>query len=349
MTNQHRELISIILSVGIICTALFIVHRFIPSMVWAGIVVIATYPLYKIFLSGLGHRNTLAAALFTSLIGLLLLLPLTGLVGVLVKEMQLFVEYLQVIDKEGGEAPTLLSHIPLVGQELVKLWNDYISEPGSVRGLLGQLHTAMTPASHYLKSIGIDIANRSIQVGFTLMTLFFFYRDGKTISAEIERVGSYCLGSRWTRYSARLPRALRATVNGTILVGMGVGLLMGISYAWVQFPAPTLFGFLTAFAAMIPFAVPLVFAIVAVVLVAAGSFWSAVFVVSWGTFVMFVADHFVKPVMIGGAIELPFLAVLFGILGGLETLGLLGLFVGPMLMVMFMTLWYEAGAEEASV
>lgn len=349
MTNQHRDLISIILSLAIISSALFIVHRFIPSMVWAGIVVIATSPLYKICLMKLGNRHTLAAILFTLLIGLMLLLPLTGLVGVLVKETQLFVEYLQMIDREGGEAPSLLSHIPWIGQELVRLWNDYISEPGSVRGLLGQLHTAMTPASHFVKSIGIDIANRGIQVGFMLMTLFFFYRDGKKIAAEIERVGRYCLGSRWIRYSARLPKALRATVNGTILVGMGVGMLMSISYVWVQFPAPTLFGFITAFAAMIPFAVPIVFAIVAVVLVAAGSFWSAVFVVCWGTFVMFIADHFIKPVLIGGAIELPFLAVLFGILGGLESLGLLGLFVGPMLMVMFMTLWYEAGAEEPTV
>jgi predicted PurR-regulated permease PerM len=56
---------------------------------------------------------------------------------------------------------------------------------------------------------------------------------------------------------------------------------------------------------------------------------------------MFVADHFIKPVLIGGAIELPFLAVLFGILGGVETLGLLGLFLGPMVMVLFVTLWQE--------
>jgi predicted PurR-regulated permease PerM len=57
---------------------------------------------------------------------------------------------------------------------------------------------------------------------------------------------------------------------------------------------------------------------------------------------MFVADHFIKPVLIGGAIQLPFLAVLFGILGGVETLGLLGLFVGPVIMVLFITLWYES-------
>ena len=57
---------------------------------------------------------------------------------------------------------------------------------------------------------------------------------------------------------------------------------------------------------------------------------------------MFVADHFIKPALIGGTIQLPFLAVLFGILGGVETLGLLGLFIGPIVMVLFVTLWNEA-------
>ena len=68
---------------------------------------------------------------------------------------------------------------------------------------------------------------------------------------------------------------------------------------------------------------------------------SAIIVIIWGTVVMFTADHFIKPILIGGATQLPFLAVLFSILGGLNTMGILGLFVGPVLMVLFITLWNE--------
>lgn len=159
--------------------------------------------------------------------------------------------------------------------------------------------------------------------------------------SEVYQVGEYCLGKRWFRYADRLPKALSATVNGTIVVGLGVGILMGICYGLVGFPAPTLVGFITALAAMIPFVVPIVFITVALVLFAFGKMIGAIIVLAWGTLVMFVADHFVKPALIGGAIELPFLAVLFGILGGVETLGLLGLFVGPLVMVLFITLWQE--------
>jgi predicted PurR-regulated permease PerM len=88
--------------------------------------------------------------------------------------------------------------------------------------------------------------------------------------------------------------------------------------------------------------VPIVFAIVALILYAKGSIIAAIIVIVWGTVVMFVADHFIKPALIGGAIRLPFLVVLFGILGGVETLGLLGLFVGPIIMVLFITLWHES-------
>ncbi|MFI4962625.1 MAG: AI-2E family transporter [Legionellales bacterium] len=342
MNENHKELISLGLSVGIICLTLFIIHKFIPSLVWAAIIVIATYPLYKKWRTLFGEKHNLAALLFTLLLGLIFLLPLSWLVGILIKETQLFINFLQQINKDGGAAPEFFKNFPIIGNELIAYWDKNIGKPGSIRDLLSNLHLSFTPASsYYIKEIGFNLAHRSIQVGFTLLSLFFFYRDGDKLLVEVQQVGEYCLGERWFRYADRLPNALRATVNGTIAVGMGVGILMGICYALVGFPAPTLTGFITALAAMIPFVVPVVFGSVALVLISAGSVIGGIIVLIWGTVVMFIADHFIKPVLIGGAIELPFLAVLFGILGGVETLGLLGLFVGPMVLVLFVTLWQE--------
>lgn len=341
MNENYKELISIALTLGIILLALFIIHRFIPSMMWAAIIVIATYPLYCRWRSFFGGHDTWAALLFTTVLSLLFVLPLSWLVTLLVKELQLFINYLQMINREGGQAPGLLKQLPIIGNELVTYWDNNVGQPGSVRYGLSNLHLSLTPVSYYIKQIGTNLAHRGFQLGFTLLSLFFFFRDGDKLFRQINYVGEFCLGQRWFRYADRLPSALRATVNGTIVVGLGVGILMGFCYLLVNFPAPTLTGFLTAFAAMIPFLVPIVFAIIALILIAKGSMIAAIIVVVWGTIVMFVADHFVKPVLIGGAIQLPFLAVLFGILGGVETLGLLGLFIGPMIMVLFITLWHE--------
>ena len=345
MNENHKELISITLTVAVVLLTLFIIHRFIPSLVWAGIITIATYPLYLRWERFFGNYKNTSAFLFTALLALLFLIPVSWLVSVVVRDLQIFLNYLQHLNRHGGEIPSFLEEVPLLGKEVVAYWDKNLSEPGHIKHLISNIHVSLTPMSYYAKRISLGLAHRSFQIGFTLLVLFFFYRDGQAIIRAINQVGENCLGGRWYRYAKKLPGALRGTVNGTIVVGLGVGFLMGACYAWVGAPGPTLLGILTGIAAMIPFVVPVVFAAVALMLWSHGSLLAAIIVVVWGTIVMFTADHFVKPVLIGGTISLPFLAVLFGILGGLETLGLLGLFVGPIVMVLFITLLQESKGQ----
>lgn len=348
MNENHKELISIGLTVTIVMLSLFIIHRFIPSIIWATIISIATYPLYKRWHSLIPNYPNLSAFLFTTLLTFLLLLPLSWLITILVQEAQLFLNYLQTINRHGGEAPFFLTKLPIIGNELVKYWDANISQPGNVKSLLANIHLSLTPVSYYIKQVGSVLVHRSFQLGFTLLILFFFYRDAEKILDQINHIGEVCLGKRWYRYAEKLPSALRGTVNGTIVVGLGVGVLLGLCYFLIGFPAPTLTGFITAFAAMIPFVAPVVFGIVALISLSYGNMIGAIIVLIWGSIVLFIADHFIKPALISGSIKLPFLAVLFGILGGIESFGLLGLFVGPIIMVLFITLWQEP-QERSSV
>ncbi len=341
MNADHKEWLSVGLTLLIWAFAFFVIEPFVRPWVWAAVIAIASYPLYQRWRVYFGSYQSVAALLFTLLIVLMVVLPLTWLASVLIKEFQVFFNYVQTINQHGAPAPDFLRNIPWVGPEFEAYWDKNFADPGHVKDFLANAYVSMSHASHYIKQIGYNVAHRSIQIGFSLLALFFFYRDGDALLQQIHHIGVRCLGERWHRYANQLPVALRSTVNGTIMVGLGVGLLMGICYAMLQFPAPTLAGFLTAFASMIPFLVPVVFGTVALIFVAKSSMLSAIIVLVWGTLVMFFADHFVKPALIGGAIQLPFLMVLFGILGGVEMLGLLGLFVGPIVMVLFMTLWKE--------
>ena len=92
---------------------------------------------------------------------------------------------------------------------------------------------------------------------------------------------------------------------------------------------------------MIPFGAPLVFGVAALILLAQGSAVAGIALFLFGVVVVFIADHFVRPVLIGGSTRLPFIWVLLGILGGVETWGLLGLFLGPAIMAALMLLWRE--------
>jgi predicted PurR-regulated permease PerM len=95
---------------------------------------------------------------------------------------------------------------------------------------------------------------------------------------------------------------------------------------------------------MVPFGVVVAFGLAAILLIAKGSVMSAVVIAVLGTVVSFVADHFIRPGLIGSTTRLPFLWVLLGILGGVETWGLVGLFAGPAIMAALILLWREWSA-----
>jgi predicted PurR-regulated permease PerM len=141
--------------------------------------------------------------------------------------------------------------------------------------------------------------------------------------------------------------SVHGTVDGLVLVGLGEGFIMGIAYLIAGVPHPTLLGLLTAVAAMVPFGAPVAFGIAALILLTQGSVISAVVIVVLGMVVSFAADHFIRPTLIGSATRLPFLWVLLGILGGVETWGLLGLFLGPAIMAALILLWREWAGRSA--
>jgi predicted PurR-regulated permease PerM len=134
---------------------------------------------------------------------------------------------------------------------------------------------------------------------------------------------------------------VHGTVNGLVLVGLAEGLLLGIVYFAAGLPYPATVGAITAVAAVIPFVAPIVYTLAGLYLFIMGDTVGALIIIVSGSVIVFIADHFVRPVLIGGAARLPFLWVLLGILGGLESFGFLGLFLGPAIMAALIALWRE--------
>jgi predicted PurR-regulated permease PerM len=134
---------------------------------------------------------------------------------------------------------------------------------------------------------------------------------------------------------------VHGTVNGLVLVGLGEGVLLGLCYFAVGLPYPASVGAVTGVAAVIPFAAPVVYSLAGLYLLATGDTVGGIVVLAFGSAIVFIADHFIRPVLIGGAARLPFLLVLLGLLGGLRTMGFLGLFLGPAMMAALVALWRE--------
>jgi len=180
-----------------------------------------------------------------------------------------------------------------------------------------------------------------------LLALFFLLRDADGLTERLRVASRRAIGPAGERVGLQMIRQVQGTVNGLVLVGLAEGLILGVAYWIAGVPHAALFGLMTGLLAMVPFGATIAVGVSALALLAAGKAVAAVVIAAVGLLVTFVADHFVRPVLIGGATRLPFVWVLFGILGGVETFGLVGLFVGPAVLAALILLWREYVGERS--
>jgi len=350
MDQEQRSLYGTVFSLVVVALAAYVTQRFFLPLLWAVILALASWPLYQDLRRRLGVRRITASLLSALIVAAVFVLPAMMVIREASKQAPAIAQLIADASQNGIAPPAFLMRIPLAGPYLHDWWNHTLAQPHGLGHLLTDSpHGRLGSASELLKVFGADVFHRVLDFGFAILCLFFFYKDGDALSRQVNALGGRCLGlRRWRRYASSIPSAIRATVNGLVLVGLGEGVLIGIAYAIGGLPSPILWGALTGALAIIPFGAPLAYLAAAVLLLVQGKTTVAAAIVAWGTAVLFIADHFVRPRIIGSATRLPFLAVLFGILGGVETLGLIGLFIGPVIMVLFVTLWREPADEEAA-
>jgi predicted PurR-regulated permease PerM len=331
----------VILALLLAAFGLWTLHRYLPALIWAAILAIAVWPLYQRALRRWtpGKHNVLLPAVFTAVLGLMFTVPLV-LVGVEAgKEVRGVYETIAKARTEGVPPPEWLGHLPIGSQQAVNWWNENLTEPESAKELLQKARGTEFLSNG--RELGADIAHRAVLFGFTLLTLFFLFKDGDQVTDQMQRASARAFGPAGERVGRQMIASVHGTVDGLVLVGLGEGFILGIGYLIAGVPHPTLFGLFTAVAAMVPFGAALAFGLAALILLTQGSVVAAIVIGVLGMVVTFTADHFIRPVLIGGATRLPFLWVLLGILGGVETWGLLGLFLGPAIMAALMLLWRE--------
>ncbi|MFN3503496.1 MAG: AI-2E family transporter, partial [Allorhizobium sp.] len=130
-------------------------------------------------------------------------------------------------------------------------------------------------------------------------------------------------------------------VTGMTLIAIGEGIILGIAYWLAGVPSPVTLGVITGVMALIPGGAPLSFTLVSIYLVASGATIEGVALFIWGSVELFIVDKTVRPRLVGGPIKLPFLPTFFGLVGGVKTMGFLGLFIGPVLMALLVSIWRE--------
>jgi predicted PurR-regulated permease PerM len=347
--QSTKRIAAVVLGILLALLALWMLRSFLPALVWALVIAIATWPLYRRFMRARGaaaRGRALPAALFTLLLGLLVVLPL-GLGAVEVgHETFGLLHRATAAAATGLPPPHWLAELPLVGNRFADWWNANLAKPGQAAELWRHINDNIVLV--WARSLGEAIVHRIILFFFTLLALFFLFRDGAVLGAEITDQAERLLGARGRRLGGQLIAAVRATVNGLVLVGLGEGLAWGIGCLVAGVPHPLMVGALSGLLAIIPFGLPIAIFTVAGVMLAESQLAWAIALAVYGLTVVFIADHLVRPALISGAARLPFLWVLLGLLGGVETFGLVGLFLGPAVLAALMALWREWVAAPAA-
>ena len=330
-----------LLGAFLVLLGLFTLRDFLPALAWAVVFAIATWPLFKRAKRRWppGRHNLALPLLFTAMIALVFLVPISLIAFEAAREAQGVLVWMAHARHTGVPVPAWVHRLPIGSDAATSWWQQHLATPDDASELFATVRSGNS--LRMTRQLGSQVAHRSTLFAFSIVTLFFLFREGETVTTQMLTASRRAFGTRGERIGRQMIASVHGTVDGLVLVGLGEGFLLGVAYAIAGAPHPTLFGVLTAVAAMIPFCAVLAIALASVLVLAQGSAAAAIALFVFGMIVVFASDHFVRPVLIGGATKLPFLWVLLGILGGVEAWGLLGLFLGPAIMAALILLWRE--------
>ena len=337
--RQRQSAARLAFGAAVVALALWTFAEYLPALGWAGVIAIATWRFYQRARARLGHGHALPV-LFALGVGLIFLAPVVGLGWFAEREGVAAAQWIEEARKNGVPVPEAVENLKWVGPSLAAWWRDNLADPESARSLVRGLDKA--PLLEASRHVGVEAGRRLVVFLFTILALFFMYRDGDSLAAALARLSERAFGPRGPEIGARIVNSVHGTVDGLVLVGLGEGLILAIVYYFAGVPQALLLGVATAIGAIIPFGAFVMFSLASLLLIAKGAAGAAAVVFAAGLAVLTAADHVVRPFIIGNATRLPFLFVLVGILGGVEAFGMLGLFLGPAIMTILVDLWREA-------
>ena len=334
------------LTLAIVALALWMAWEFLIPIAWAAVLAMAEWPLYARALKRFPNRPTLLTLGFTLATALFVIGPLSLAAVTLAQESQGALDWFQHVQKEGLAAPAWLPGIPLAGDKIAGWWQQHLADPRGANALLGSLSAGSILG--WMRSIGGEVARDTSLFAITLVIMATMLVRGRHIDGQARVVARRMFGAFGEDFLARTIGAVRGTVNGTLLVSVLEGTIIGVGYWVAGVPQPLLFATFTILLALIPFGAWAAFGLATIVLLVQGHVAAGVALFVFGTVVMAVGDNFIQPSVIGSAVELPFLFAMIGALGGLAELGLVGLFVGPVIMAALLIVTREWMGPEAA-
>lgn len=338
-TSAIHRLLLLSLFVGLMLLSFQILKPFIVPVVWAAILAYITWPIYQAILRKLGQRKNLSALIMTAILSILIGVPVVMAIFMLQHEgRELYFKLQEQLFSGSMVLPDPVKSIPIIGQELNNLVTHINTHPDdiaiTIRGWI-QDHIG------FGKMVVGEISRNVFKLSLAILTLFFFYRDGSYILDQVRTALNKVIGYRVHNYLDSIGKTTNAVVYGVGLTALAQALLSGLGYWVAGAPNPMVLTFGTFLLALIPFGAPLAWGSVSIWLLAQGHTLEAAGLAAWGVFGVSWIDNVIRPIVISGATKIPFILIMFGVLGGLASFGMVGVFIGPVVLAVLLAVWRE--------
>lgn len=333
-----RQIALVALLGGLAMFSYAVLKPFLVPVIWAFILAYVTWPLFLRLRRALRERVTLAALIMTLGLTAAFVVPVLWLVSLLRVEVAAGYGELAAFLAGKPRLPASLAGIPWLGEALQDFLDRMSRDPEALKNELGAL---VDQSLGEIRSILGGVGRNLAKTFFALLTLFFMYRNGEALALQVRDVLERVIGERVHAYLTAIGDTTRAVVYGIVLAALAQGILAGLGYWIAGLQAPVLLGAATALIALVPFGAPLIWGSAGVWLLITDRTFAGAGLLLWGLLAVSWVDNLVRPLVISNATRIPFLLVMFGVLGGIAAFGLVGLFIGPVILAVLMAVWRE--------
>lgn len=308
---------------------LFVMLPFLSALLWAVVLAYASWPFYRRILAAFGQRRTLAALIMSLLLVLIILMPFVIVGATLADHVaQLMAALRRSIDTGPPAPPDWLSRFPLLGPRMIEQWETFTNDTAK---MLATLRRFLEGASRWLLTLGVALGSGVIQLGVSIFIAFFLFRDGGRVAEHCSAAAVRIGGERGAYLLALAGGTVRGVVYGILGTALVQAVMSGVGFAMAGVPGAGVLMLLIFFLSVVPMGPPLIFIPTVLWLFHRGESGWAIFMIVWGLAVCSV-DNVIKPWLISRGSAMPFLLILFGVLGGAIAFGFIGVFIGPTLL-----------------
>ena len=319
-----------VLSIGFLIGASFwILEFFLPSILWAAIIVITTWPLLIAMQRRLWNRRPLAIIAMACALLIVVILPSAFAIGTIINKADNITDLANSLRQIDLKPPAFLAKVPVVGPSMVNAWQkaEALTAEGFSKTLAPYTRTVVAWFVAKAGSVGLLL----VQSLLTLIIAMVLYAKGES-AAQIVRAFCHRLaGARGDEVASLAAKAIRSVALGVIVTALVQAILSGIGLAVAGVHSAVLLTAIIFVLSLCQIGPGPVLLTAIVWLFWRGDVFSGSVLIAF-TLVIFPLDNFLRPILIRKGVDMPLILVFIGVIGGLLSMGVIGLFIGPVIL-----------------